>query len=173
MRSDKKRAGLRGPDGTASGTVICRVCRSIDGVDTSRVIERPVGHPLHRTSYPRTVCAACDAVGRTTLVTCRNNRAFGRSPRPVHCRYNANSSASISMPNSALINTRHADQLSGCLRNHAAKSCSSFIQSINESAPSRRLSMFIILRGSRVAAPRFSGVSFNRIRRVLCVGLID
>jgi hypothetical protein len=51
--------------------MICRVCLAEDGVGTDKIVEQPVGHPLHRILYRRIVCAECWEAGRVTPVTCR------------------------------------------------------------------------------------------------------
>ena len=61
--SDQTPAGVR----TAW---ICRVCFEKDGVSNSRVIEKVIGHPMHKNRYARMVCATCLDRGRETRATC-------------------------------------------------------------------------------------------------------
>jgi hypothetical protein len=73
--------------------MICRVCCVADGVVTDKVVEQPVGHPMHKTQYRRIVCAGCWEVGRVKPVAdglierCR--AAFADHPHDVAFRKDA------------------------------------------------------------------------------------
>jgi hypothetical protein len=53
---------------------VCRVCLT-EGVVNSRVVEKAVGHPRHKSKLLRWVCVTCLDRNRETLATCATFKA--------------------------------------------------------------------------------------------------